>query len=221
MTAQVPDILICRGERLDLCADPLERYFDPWVVTPVYPRHPRPAFAGSSTACWRGYVASWEIIEEKLYLVGIEGDMWIGEKLDQLVPITIERIFQGRSAPIFANWVRDELRCPEGRLLQYIHAGFASTFERDRLFVVDHGGVSKELLRINPPDHIYYRLNPDGTRTLLRDVYEDEELPDPVPPDIMPQGHHFWGRPPKDDAHEGYLVGAAYTYPPRPPLVQG
>ncbi len=54
-TAQFPDLLIYNGETLAIFSNPLESYFSE--------ANPRPSnlFKFSCTACWRGYVATWEI----------------------------------------------------------------------------------------------------------------------------------------------------------------
>ena len=81
MTAQIPDILIHRGERLSLCATPLDDYYSST-------RKRRPPFVRPSTACYRGYVATWEIREGKVYLVGIEGELARGRKEVTYIPTT-------------------------------------------------------------------------------------------------------------------------------------
>ena len=66
MTAQVHEELLYEGKSISLCTEPLALYL----------KQNKIRFEASSTACWRGYVGSWQIIEaegaERLYLVGIE-----------------------------------------------------------------------------------------------------------------------------------------------------
>ena len=66
MTAQCPDILVHRGRSLQLCATPLAD------LLKRRRRAARPRFLVQSTGCWRGYVATWEIIDRRLYLTGLE-----------------------------------------------------------------------------------------------------------------------------------------------------
>lgn len=67
-TAQVPDLIIYKGDTLILHANPLESYYNK--------DNPRPKHfyvsGYGSTACWRGYQAIWEIKDNKLYLNAIQ-----------------------------------------------------------------------------------------------------------------------------------------------------
>ena len=76
------------------------------------------------TSNYRGYIASWEIQNGLLYLKGaVEGRM-------------------KNPGPIFADWVTGELNTWNGELLNYVHAGFGSTFEEDIIFTIRNGIVS-------------------------------------------------------------------------------
>jgi len=77
-----------------------------------------------STACWRKYIGTWEIRDNKLYLVSIEG------------------IFRLNSdTPIFADWYSGTLNIPRGNCSKYIHMGFESVYERYTLISVERGIV--------------------------------------------------------------------------------
>lgn len=61
-----------------------------------------------STACWRNYVATWEIRDNQLFLVQIEGKY---------------RLVNGE--PIVANWFTGEFELPQGDLVDCnIELGF-------------------------------------------------------------------------------------------------
>lgn len=68
-TAQTPDILLFEGTEHPLFENPLESAFDE-------ARNPRPESLDhegvQSTGNWRGYVATWELEGEHLYLRKIE-----------------------------------------------------------------------------------------------------------------------------------------------------
>ena len=59
-TTQFPDILFLDGQKHFLESLPLEQYYGP--------DNPRPVFRWPNTATWRGYIATWEIINNVLYL---------------------------------------------------------------------------------------------------------------------------------------------------------
>ena len=63
MTAQFSEILHYKGEQLSMRVTPLSDYF---ALRGMWPD-----FQDLSTACWRGYVGEWEIVLDRLYLIGI------------------------------------------------------------------------------------------------------------------------------------------------------
>lgn len=210
LTAQMPEVLTIRGKKHDLCTTPFEDYLSKL-------RKPkRPKFTAPSTACGRGYVGEWEIIDKKLYLTGLSGVITNGGDPRDIPPINAEfaDLFPKLKLPLFADWFTGELRCPEGKLLGYVHHMFASTYERDRLIWVQNGEVRVEKLRLNPPDPVWYTIHEDGSRTLHDNAREDgEPLHDLFAPDETPTGYRYWGQPPVDDGEEeGYVLGGYLTY---------
>jgi len=152
-TAQISDQIVYNGEKHSLFSEPLERYFGE--------KHRRPdeLFVFKCTACWRGYVASWEIKENHLYLTKIvEGTCGADAK-----EIEIDRIFPGQKAPVKAVWYSGMLRIPQGKLLRYEHMGYGSTFEKELLLTIQDGKLIDEKMIDN---------------TLL------ERLPVPLPPEL-------------------------------------
>jgi hypothetical protein len=126
MTAQVAEKLIYGGKEIPLFSNPLSLYLKQNGVT----------FESPHTACWRGYVGTWEIIEilgvERLYLVGLSAH----KTYEELVGIS--DLFPGYDK-VFAHWFTGELRCPQGALLNYVHGGYASTYEYDLLMDFKQG----------------------------------------------------------------------------------
>jgi hypothetical protein len=79
-----------------------------------------------STACWRGYIGTWEVKDGRLYLVNLQGSYEVvgGE-------------------PVPAEWVSGWLRVPRGEALEYVHMGFESVYEEE-LQLRFEGGVEVE-----------------------------------------------------------------------------
>ncbi len=127
MTAQVSEKLLYEGKSIFLFSEPLALYL---VQNQI-------RFTSPHTANWRGYVGTWEIIEtegvERLYLVGIEAHK------DYETILTLPDLFPGFDK-VFAHWFTGELRCPQGDLVEYIHMGYASTYEYE-LFLEFKQGV--------------------------------------------------------------------------------
>jgi len=133
MTAQAAEILHYKGRELDLCAEPLDLYLENNNI--------RFDSGTMSTACWRGYIGEWLIENRRLYLIGISN-------LDDK-PIALSKIFPDNPKRVFAHWVTGELRCPEGKLLNYIHMGYASLHERDLFLEFRQGELIAERLVYN------------------------------------------------------------------------
>jgi hypothetical protein len=64
MTAQVREKLIYNGDTHWMASEPLSSYLK---------TKPDIKFVICTTACWRGYFGTWEIIDDELYLVELDG----------------------------------------------------------------------------------------------------------------------------------------------------
>ncbi len=135
MTAQIAETITFQGERHAMCAEPLEAYFA-LVGT-------RPDFAPPHTACWRGYVGTWEILDERLYLIGLHGVTRDGQE------VSLETVFPGFPKQVFAHWCSGTLRLPRGKLLDYQHMGYASVYEEDVFVDMERGLVQQVRVQRN------------------------------------------------------------------------
>jgi len=129
MTAQFFERLIYKGKKVGMASEPLSIYLR-GLKEPI-------KTSGINTACWRGYVGTWEIKENRLYLTGIE------TRDEQGNSVGIEYIFPGQKE-VFASWYSGELRIPTGELLEYMHAGYGSVFEKDIFLEIESGILVKE-----------------------------------------------------------------------------
>lgn len=129
MTAQMGEILRYGGKTVRMCDTPLRDYFA------LGGRRPEPDFDSfGCTALWRGYVGTWEVADGRLYLVGLSGDFEDG------TPVSLGAVFPGYPERVFAHWYSGTVRIPEGKLLRYVHMGFASNYERD-VFLAFRNGI--------------------------------------------------------------------------------
>ncbi len=133
MTAQTPDILILEGERHALFTLPLEVYFEE--------RAGRPKFRVQHTGCWRGYVATSEVKDNRLFLISVNGQLNDGTQFDAAW------LFPDEPLPAFAKWFSGTLKLPLGDLVQYVHMGFASFYEDELRLKVERGLVVKRSRR--------------------------------------------------------------------------
>ena len=126
MTAQISEKLFFEGEKHAMCTNPLGDYC---ALGGELPR-----FASNCTALWRGYVGTWEIINDRLYLIELHGELESGQDAD------LETVFPGYGERVFAHWYSGVIRLPQGKMLEYIHMGYGSTYERDLLLEFDGFG---------------------------------------------------------------------------------
>lgn len=131
MTAQFAEILRYQGEELAMCACPLGGYLANTLQ--------KVRFDDFCTALWRGYVGTWEVIGGRLYLLALEGTFDGGKELSLGV------LFPDYPDGVFAHWFTGEIRCPRGKLLKYVHMGFASTFEEDLILEFKSGVLVSEV----------------------------------------------------------------------------
>lgn len=138
MTAQISETLCFEGRTLRMCDTPLGSYFG------FGGRRPKPDFDGfSCTALWRGYVGTWEITHDRLYLVKLKGTLEDGSEA------ALATVFPDYPDRVFAHWYSGEIRIPEGKLLKYVHMGFGSRYERDLLLTFSNGVLLSRRVRIN------------------------------------------------------------------------
>lgn len=135
MTAQIAERLQYRGEKVAMCTNPLDDYFAMGGVNP--------GFEFNCTALWRGYVGTWEILNDRLYLVGLSGTLEGG------ADATLASVFPDFPDRVFAHWYSGTIRIPQGKQLQYVHMGYGSSFERDLMLDVERGVIVATRLRCN------------------------------------------------------------------------
>lgn len=142
-TAQFPEKLIRDGKELPMYSTPLASYLE------HHPDVKLPSPGASSTALWRGYVGTWSIKEDKLFLVKIEQQEVTKNKGGEFDfgwrEVPLNRIFPKAKGPVLADWHNGVLRVPQGKELHYIHMGFESIYEEDMLFLIEKGRVIRSI----------------------------------------------------------------------------
>jgi len=150
-TAQFPDSLLYNGETVSIFSNPLEPFF-----TAENPR-PDKLFKYSCTACWRGYIAFWEIKDKTLYLVKvIEGTC-----SNDAPEIDMSKIFR-KKLPVEAVWFSGVLRIPRGKMLSYVHMGYGSVYEKELYLAFEKGKLIKEEI----VDNTKKNIKSEGERTV-------------------------------------------------------
>ncbi len=136
MTAQITDRILINGKRYNLYSEPFHQY-----LFKVYKDNPRPEWINLlplSTANWRGYQASWSIVDHQLFLNRISGTYQ--NERGTLKRLNLKLIF-GSSDPVKASWFSGTIKIPDGKLLTYVHAGYGSKYQKEHRIVVSKGIV--------------------------------------------------------------------------------
>lgn len=124
-TAQAPDVILIDGKEYSLNTNPLDRYLDK-----LGDKAPR--FEAPHTALWRGYVATWELAQGKLYLRKVEGHRDLGNGADDAGKLNVDgmkELFPDKS-DVVADWYTGTLIIPNGEQVEYVHMGYGSTYAK-------------------------------------------------------------------------------------------
>ena len=133
MTIQAGDILSYNGEKKTIATEPLKSYLE--TRSDV-------SFIFKSTALVRGYIGTWEIKNNQLYLISLLGFVDNNKKVD------LSYLFPNKTE-VFANWFSGDIRIPEGKLLEKINLGYESVFEKDRILTFNKGILISETVKNN------------------------------------------------------------------------
>lgn len=190
-TAQIPDRLIYNGDTLSLFSCPLDYYPNKDLI------NPKNLFGGQGcfyTACWRNYVATWKIEDNKLYLIQVRNACYstdnsyveasfqesidtIGSKFADLKTLFPDRYENGK---VFADWVNTTMISPIGKLLFYIHDGYESIFEKELEFTfINRMVVSTRVYDNSKTRTSKYTASPALLRTYLENSINYNNVPYP------------------------------------------
>lgn len=131
MTSQRRDRLIYKGEEYGIATEPLQPYLLKHNVK----------FISSDTSCWRGYVGSWMVEDNKLYLIDLEANICTDRKISfrTYTKVGLDYLFHDQEK-VFANWFSGVIRIPHGKMMRYVHQGYASLYEKE-LYLRFESGV--------------------------------------------------------------------------------
>ncbi len=137
-TAQEGDKLRYKGEEYSIQTNPLAALIkeNPDLI---------PRAEVMSSSLWRGYVATWSVEDGQLFLVDVEQlrAVWMGLKPDAEYRSVMGSVFP-RQSRVLAIWFTGNLILPRGKLEEYVHMGYASTFESYVVLTVREGVVDEE-----------------------------------------------------------------------------
>ena len=138
MTAQATEKLIYKDQKLNLCSNPLTRYLETIRNNLKFVAH--------SSSNWRGYIGTWRIEDHRLYLSKLNGTV---QEAHNEREIDLTYLFPDYPDGVFAHLYTGELRCVQGRLINYSHGGYGSIYETDLFLRVERGVVLDERIVLN------------------------------------------------------------------------
>lgn len=147
-TAQASDLLIVEGKEFALNTNPLESQLGKrkWK---------RPEEAVISSANWRGYIATWEIKDDKLFLKDATILVSDPKDKDEYVSKSITQDLYPGASEVFADWYTGALIVPDGKMTRYVHMGYGSSFDHYQVFRVQAGKVVEHLSMTGPEFDAY------------------------------------------------------------------
>lgn len=123
-TIQIPDKIIINNKEYDLLTFPLEKYFEKHESK-------RPDEKYSSTALWRSYVATFEIIDNQLFVKDIEIEVSTGKwksVINKILPTRKERL---------VTWYSGFIILGHGEFVDLLERG--NTYENYVLIEIKNG----------------------------------------------------------------------------------
>lgn len=133
MTAQLQERFIMNNNEYGIASLPLTSYLNSLESLPDF-RH-------FNSAIWRKYMGTWELKNNKLFLINLYFYAK-SDYSDDMYEKDLSALFPNQNE-VFASWFTGDLRIPEGEIIEYVNAGFASKYEQD-LFLSFKNGVFVE-----------------------------------------------------------------------------
>ena len=155
MTAQFREQLTYKGEQYSMATEPLSEYLEKNNIEFVF----------SSTACWRGYIGSWSIENDRLYLTDLKAT------IENYEEVGIEYLFPD-SQKVFDEWFSGEIRIPYGELLEYIHMGYDSIYEKELFLTIKDGVVVDQCEITYDLNSAERQVNIRNNKKFIDELYE-------------------------------------------------
>lgn len=137
-TAQASDLLIVGGKEFSLNTNPLETQLQKKQWRP-------PENAVITSANWRGYLATWEIKDGRLFLKDVTIGVSDSKNRRDYVRKSITQELYPGATEVFADWYTGALIVPDGKMTRYVHMGYGSSFDHYQVFRVHAGKVVEHL----------------------------------------------------------------------------
>lgn len=132
MTMQSKDRLQIGTRQLRCMSQALDLYLD-LIEPPDAERWP--PFRRRKTTLMRNYLGSWVLLDQQLYLVGIDAEYLDG------TAVTLDSLFPGYPERVFAHWFSGPLYCFEGDIIG-LHNKYEHMYEKEFILTLCRGKVT-------------------------------------------------------------------------------
>ena len=162
-TGQVGDSLIWNGDILTVFSNPLELRQDIDALRPIL-------FGDKETdinsACRRGYIAEWTIVDNELYLTNIYSCNYYQDSIKADLGVLFGQNYN--NGKVKALWVTGTLLIPKGKLIYYVHSGYDSFYETELILTFEKGELVDQKEYDNSKSHkSVYRENKDSLQRFI------------------------------------------------------
>lgn len=147
-TAQYPDKIVYEGRECSLQTNPMNAFFA---------KNPdkKPKSGLMSSALWRGYVATFAFETNTLVLKDIEIQVCVEKEEGQFPScewksVKNDVVPEGEDLPV--DWFTGVLVLPHGKLVNYVHAGYGSTYSDYIILELEQGKITGK----RTYDHVQY-----------------------------------------------------------------
>ena len=134
-TPDIPGRIIYKGNEYFLFTNPLD------FLIEMNPNMEPKIKINDSTYNLPEYYVEYEIIENQLILKDIVN---LDESYNKEAPSLLQNLFPNKKQ-VKADWFSGLLVLPYGKLINYVHMGFASTYENYKLLEINKGNLIKEM----------------------------------------------------------------------------
>lgn len=144
MTIQIPETLLYRGENHYLDNFPLNQYFElSEIINP---------FDGGIgicySDCWNGYVASWCVEKNQLYITHLR-------TTGRNPAASLETVFPGNGGKVFAHWYSGAIKLPIGKVVAWDQ--LEAIYDRSLILIFINGVLKYRSEFENKITYISYR----------------------------------------------------------------
>jgi hypothetical protein len=101
----------------------------------------------TSSANWRGYVATWRVKDDRLILTDISilhAVTKSGQSGLSTEPRSVMADVFPSQKEVLAEWFTGHVIIPDGKLVNYVHMGYAATYEKYIILRVERGLVTRK-----------------------------------------------------------------------------